>query len=86
MKNIPDEAKNLQVEIRDQNNKGHLVVRVYTRPPEQGQPAEEDLLYQLQGRIMFVGSQSDGEISTTWIPVRKTTWCLQVIQETLGVH
>jgi len=38
----------LWAKIRDWTNKGHLVVRVYYRPPDQGKPVDEAFLLQLQ--------------------------------------
>ena len=34
LRNSHEQVESLWVKIRDQTNKGHLVVRVYYRPPE----------------------------------------------------
>jgi len=36
------------VKIRDQPSKGHLVVGIYYRPPDQGEPVDKAFLLQLQ--------------------------------------
>ncbi|PKU28913.1 mitochondrial fission process protein 1 [Limosa lapponica baueri] len=48
LKNSHDQVESLWVRIRDQGNKGNLVVGVYYRLPDQGEPTDEAFLLQLQ--------------------------------------
>lgn len=48
LRNSHDQVVSLWVRIRDQISKGHLVVRVYCRSPEQRDPVDEAFLLQLQ--------------------------------------
>lgn len=48
LKNSQDHAESLWIKIRDQTNKKCLVVRVYYRPPDQGEPFDKTFLAQLQ--------------------------------------
>ena len=48
LKNSQEEVKSLWVGIRDRGDKGNLVVGVYYRPPDQGEPADEAFFLQLQ--------------------------------------
>ncbi|PKU43877.1 egf-like repeat and discoidin i-like domain-containing protein 3 [Limosa lapponica baueri] len=48
LKNSQEEVKSLWVGIRDQGNNGNLVVGVYYKPPDQGEPTDEAFLLQLQ--------------------------------------
>lgn len=43
-----DQIESLCVKIRDQTNTGHLVDRVYCRPPDQEDPVDEVFLFLLQ--------------------------------------
>ncbi|XP_050842254.1 uncharacterized protein LOC127060954 [Serinus canaria] len=47
-RNSHKQFESLWVKIKDQANKGHLVVGVYCRLPDQGEPIDEALLLQLQ--------------------------------------
>ena len=48
LKNSHEQVESLWVRITDQGNKGRLVVGVYYRPPNQGEPTDEAFLLQLQ--------------------------------------
>ncbi|PKU35646.1 egf-like repeat and discoidin i-like domain-containing protein 3 [Limosa lapponica baueri] len=48
LKNSHEQVESLWVRIRDRGNKGNLVVGVYYRPPDQGEPIDEAFLLQLQ--------------------------------------
>jgi len=48
LKNSHEQVKSLSVRIRDQGNKGNLVVGVYYWPPDQGEPPDEAFFLQLQ--------------------------------------
>ncbi|TRZ08196.1 hypothetical protein HGM15179_018912 [Zosterops borbonicus] len=48
LKNSHEQVKSLWVRTRDQGNKGNLVVGVYYRPPDQGEPIDKAFLLQLQ--------------------------------------
>ncbi|KAK4830418.1 hypothetical protein QYF61_011042 [Mycteria americana] len=48
LKNSHEQAESLWVRIRDRGNKGNLVVGVYYRPPNQGEPIDEAFFLQLQ--------------------------------------
>ncbi|KAK4806761.1 hypothetical protein QYF61_005557 [Mycteria americana] len=48
LKNSHKQVKSLWVRIRDRSNKGNLVVAVYYRPPDQGEPTDEAFFLQLQ--------------------------------------
>jgi len=48
LKNSHEQLANLRVRIVDEGNKGNLVVDVYYRPPDQGEPIEEVVFLQPQ--------------------------------------
>ena len=48
LRNSHDQVESLWVKIKDQSSKGHLVVGVCYRPPDQGEPVGEAFLLQLQ--------------------------------------
>ncbi|PKU34569.1 mitochondrial fission process protein 1 [Limosa lapponica baueri] len=48
LKNTHEQVESLWVRIRDGGNKRNLVVGVYYRPPDQGDPTDETFLLQLQ--------------------------------------
>ena len=48
LKNSHKQVRSLQVRIRDRGNKGDLVVGVYYRLPDQGEPTDEAFFLQLQ--------------------------------------
>lgn len=48
LRNSPEQVESLWVKIKDWTNKGHLVVGVYYRSPNQGEPVDEASLLQLQ--------------------------------------
>ncbi|GAB0206445.1 hypothetical protein GRJ2_003110100 [Grus japonensis] len=48
LKNSHEQVESLWVRIRDRGNKGNLVVGVYYRPPDQGEPIDKAFLLQLQ--------------------------------------
>jgi len=48
LRNSHDQVKSLWVKIKDWSSKGHLVVGVCYRPPDQGEPVDEAFLLQLQ--------------------------------------
>jgi len=48
LKNSHKPVESLWVRIRDGGNKGSLVVGVYSRPPDQGEPTDEAFFLQLQ--------------------------------------
>jgi len=48
LKNTHDQVKSLWVGIRDRSNKGNLVVGVYCRPSDQGEPIDQACFLQLQ--------------------------------------
>ena len=48
LKNSHEQVESLWVRIRDRGNKGNLVVGVYYRAPDQGEPIDEAFLLQLQ--------------------------------------
>ncbi|KAM6103455.1 uncharacterized protein LJ206_014212 [Theristicus caerulescens] len=48
LKNSHEQVERLWVRIRDRGNKGNLVVGVYCRPPDQGEPIDKDFFLQLQ--------------------------------------
>jgi len=48
LKNSQEQVESLCVRIRDQGNKGNLVVAVCYRPHDQGEPIDKDFLPQLQ--------------------------------------
>ncbi|KAK4828983.1 hypothetical protein QYF61_001639 [Mycteria americana] len=48
LKNSHEQVESLWVRIRDQGNKGNLVVGVYYRTPNQGEPIDEAFFLQLQ--------------------------------------
>jgi len=48
LKNGHKQVESLWVRIRDRGNKGNLVVGVYYRPPDQGQPTDEAFFLELQ--------------------------------------
>jgi len=48
LKNGHEQVESLWVRIRDRGNKGNLVVGVYYRPPDQGEPTDEAFFLQLQ--------------------------------------
>jgi len=43
----------LWIKIRDWTNKGHLVIRVYYRPSDQGEPVDDAFMLQLQ-EVLFL--------------------------------
>ena len=47
LRNSHDQVESLWVKIRDRSSKGQLVVGVYSRPPDQGEPVDEVFLLQL---------------------------------------
>ncbi|XP_068520926.1 uncharacterized protein [Anas acuta] len=48
LRNSHEQVESLWVKIKHQTNKGHLVVGVCYRPPDQGEPFDEAFLLQLQ--------------------------------------
>lgn len=48
LKNSHKQVESLWVKIRDRTNKGHLMVGVYYRPPDQGEPVDVAILLQLE--------------------------------------
>ena len=48
LRNSHDQVESLWVKIKDWSSKGHLVVGVCHRPPDQGEPVDEAFLLQLQ--------------------------------------
>ena len=48
LRNSHNQVKSLWVKIEDRSSKGHLVVGVCYRPPDQGEPVDEAFLLQLQ--------------------------------------
>ena len=48
LKNSHNQVRSLWVKIEDRSSKGHLVVGVCYRPPDQGEPVDEAFLLQLQ--------------------------------------
>jgi len=48
LKNSHEPVKSLWVRIRDRRNQGNLVVVVYYRPPNQGEPVDKAFFLQLQ--------------------------------------
>jgi len=47
LKNSHEQVESLWARIRDRGKKGSLVVSVYYRPPDQGEPTDEDCFLQL---------------------------------------
>ena len=47
MRNSYEQVESLWVKIRDQTNRGYLVVSVYYRMPDQGESVDKALLLQL---------------------------------------
>lgn len=45
------QVESLWIKIWDCTSKGHLVVRIYYRPSDQGEPVYEAFLLQLQGAL-----------------------------------
>jgi len=48
LKNSHEQVESLWVRIRDRGNKGTLVMGVYYRLPDQGEPTDEAFFFQLQ--------------------------------------
>jgi len=48
LKNSHEQVESLWVRIRDRGNKGNLVVGIYSRSPDQGEPTDEAVFLQLQ--------------------------------------
>jgi len=48
LKDSHKQVESLWVRLRDQGNKGNLVVGVYYKPPNQGEPTDEPFFLQLQ--------------------------------------
>ena len=48
VRNSHKQVESLWIKIKEQTNKGHLVVGVCYRPPDQGEPADKAFLLQLQ--------------------------------------
>jgi len=72
LKNSHEQAESLWVRFRDRGNKGNLVLRVYYRPPHQGEPIEKTFFLQLQEAsclqsLILLGSSnnllSDGTVT-----------------------
>lgn len=47
-RNSNRQVENLWGKVKDRTSKGHTVVGVYYRPPDQGKPIDEAFLLQLQ--------------------------------------
>ncbi|GAB0209484.1 hypothetical protein GRJ2_003414100 [Grus japonensis] len=68
LKNSHEQVESLWVRIRDRGNKGNLVVSVYYRPPDQGEPIDEAFLLQLPEAscstvLILLGSFNHPDIS-----------------------
>lgn len=62
-----EQVEILQVKIKFQANKGSLVVGVYYRLPDKGEPADEVFLLLLQeASITVAGSDPAGELQSHW--------------------
>ncbi len=48
LKNSQEQVESLWVKIRDGTNKGQLVIRIYYRQPDQGDPVDKVFLLRLQ--------------------------------------
>ena len=48
LRNSQEQVEDLWIKIRDGTNKGNLMVSVYYRPPDQGEPVDKAFLLQLQ--------------------------------------
>ena len=72
LRNRHRQAESLWVRVKDHNNKGHLVVRVYYRPPDQGEPVDEAFLLQLQEVSCLHALILMGDFNH-WMPAGKAT-------------
>ena len=74
------------VKIRGQINEGHLVVRVYYRLPDHGEPVDEAFLLLPQEALHSQVLILNGDFDHPDFLLGKQNGRLQMIQETPGVH
>jgi len=87
LKSSHKQVESLWARIRDRGNKGNLVVGVYYRPPDQGEPADEDFLLQRQAShsqaFIFLGEFNHPDIcwKSSTVSRRQSRRLLECIEE-----
>ncbi|XP_021237137.1 uncharacterized protein LOC110390225, partial [Numida meleagris] len=83
LSNSHDQVESLWVKIKDRSSKGHLVVGVWYRPPDQGEPVDEAFLLQRLANVtpIFKKGQKDDPgsyrpISLTSVPGKAMEWII----------
>jgi len=76
----------LRVKIRDQTNKGYLVIRVCNRLPDEEESVDKAFFASGTEHVVLAGSHPDGRFQPPRGLLEKQHCGLQTIHMTPGVH